>query len=85
VTYLIEYLGEFEFIFENVLGYVSGGQMDCLEAKKKKSKSHAWAPLRGGGAGPSEGDLHPLHTHSRPSGCSRVKGPDNFTDPWPVQ
>jgi hypothetical protein len=38
VTYLIEYLGEFEFIFETVLGYVSGGQMDSFEAKKTKSK-----------------------------------------------
>jgi hypothetical protein len=34
VTYLIEYLGEFEFIFETVLGYVSGDQMGSLEAKK---------------------------------------------------
>ncbi len=38
VTYLIEYLSEFEFIFETVLGYVSGGQMDYFEAKKTKSK-----------------------------------------------
>ncbi len=45
VTYLIEYLGEFEFIFETVLGYVSGGQMDSFEAKKTSRKSHAWAPL----------------------------------------
>jgi hypothetical protein len=36
VNYLIEYLGEFEFIFETVLGYVSGGQMDSFEAKKKE-------------------------------------------------
>jgi hypothetical protein len=36
VTYLIEYLSEFEFIFETVLGYVSGGQMDSFEAKKNK-------------------------------------------------
>jgi hypothetical protein len=34
VTYLIKYLGEFEFIFETVLGYVSGDQMDYFEAKK---------------------------------------------------
>jgi hypothetical protein len=45
VTYLIEYLGEFEFIFETVLGYVSGGQMDSFEEKKRSRKSHAWAPL----------------------------------------
>jgi hypothetical protein len=38
VTYLIEYLGEFEFIFETVLGYVSGDQMDYFEAKKMESK-----------------------------------------------
>ncbi len=38
VTYLIEYLGEFEFVFETVLGYVSGGQMGSFEAKKTKSK-----------------------------------------------
>jgi hypothetical protein len=46
VTYLIEYLSEFEFIFETVLGYVSGDQMDSFEAKKRSRKSHAWAPLR---------------------------------------
>ncbi len=38
MTYLIEYLGEFEFIFETVLGYVSGNQMDYFEAKKTESK-----------------------------------------------
>jgi hypothetical protein len=38
VTYLIEYLGEFEFIFKTVLGYVSGDQMGSFEAKKMKSK-----------------------------------------------
>ncbi len=37
-TYLIEYLGEFEFIFETVSGYVSGDQMGSFEAKKTKSK-----------------------------------------------
>jgi hypothetical protein len=37
-TYLIEYLAEFEFIFETVLGYVSGDQMGSFEAKKTKSK-----------------------------------------------
>ncbi len=45
MTYLIEYLGEFEFIFEIVLGYVSGDQMGSFEAKKRSRKSHAWAPL----------------------------------------
>jgi hypothetical protein len=38
LTYLIEYLGEFEFIFETVLGYVSGDQMGYFEAKKTESK-----------------------------------------------
>jgi hypothetical protein len=46
VTYLIEYLGEFEFIFKTVLGYVSGNQMGSFEAKKRSRKSHAWAPLK---------------------------------------
>ncbi len=46
MTYLIEFLGEFEFIFETVLGYVSGDQMGSFEAKKRSRKSHAWAPLR---------------------------------------
>jgi hypothetical protein len=45
VTYLIKFLGEFKFIFETVLGYVSGGQMGSFEAKKRSQKSHAWAPL----------------------------------------
>ncbi len=38
MTYLIGYLGEFEFIFETVLGYVSGDQMDSFEAKKTELK-----------------------------------------------
>ncbi len=38
MTYYIEYLGEFEFIFETVLGYVSGDQMGYSEAKKTESK-----------------------------------------------
>ncbi len=46
MTYLIEYLGEFKFIFETVLGYVSGDQMGSFEAKKRSRKSHAWAPLK---------------------------------------
>jgi hypothetical protein len=35
-TYLIEYLGEFEFIFQTVLGYVSGDHMSSFEAKKNE-------------------------------------------------
>jgi hypothetical protein len=38
VTYLIEYLGEFEFVFKTVLGYVSGDQMGYFEGKKTESK-----------------------------------------------
>jgi hypothetical protein len=38
MTYLIEYLGELEFIFKTVLGYVSGDQMGSFEAKKTESK-----------------------------------------------
>jgi hypothetical protein len=33
VTYLIEYLGEFEFIFETLLDYESGDQMGSFDAK----------------------------------------------------
>ncbi len=45
MTYLIKYLGEFEFIFETVLGCVSGEQLGYLKEKKRSRKSHAWAPL----------------------------------------
>ncbi len=34
VTYLIEYLGEFEFRFENILDYESWDQMSSFGAKK---------------------------------------------------
>jgi hypothetical protein len=33
LTYLIEYLGEFEFIFETVLGFVSGTRWVILKQK----------------------------------------------------
>jgi hypothetical protein len=33
VTHLIEYLGEFEFIFETILDYESGDQMGSFDAK----------------------------------------------------
>jgi hypothetical protein len=35
VTYLIEYLGEFEFIFKTILDYESGDQISSFDAKKK--------------------------------------------------
>jgi hypothetical protein len=38
VTYLIEYMGEFEFIFEIILDYESGDQMGSFDAKKPPSK-----------------------------------------------
>ncbi len=48
VTYLIEYLGEFEFIFETILDSESGDQMCSFDAKKNRHrKSHAWVPLKG--------------------------------------
>jgi hypothetical protein len=37
-TYLFEYLGEFEFIFETILDYESGDQMGSFEAKKTPTK-----------------------------------------------
>ncbi len=38
MTYLIEYLGEFEFIFETILDYESGDQMGSFDTKKPPSK-----------------------------------------------
>ncbi len=38
VTYLIEYLGKFEFIFETILDYESGDQMGSFDAKNPPSK-----------------------------------------------
>ncbi len=38
MTYLIEYLGEFEFILETILDYESGDQMGSFDAKKPPSK-----------------------------------------------
>jgi hypothetical protein len=37
VTYLIEYLNEFELIFETILDYESGDQMGSFDAKKPPS------------------------------------------------
>jgi hypothetical protein len=34
VSYLIEYLGEFELIFKTILVYESGDQMGSFDAKK---------------------------------------------------
>jgi hypothetical protein len=38
VTYLIEYLGKFKFIFEAILDYESGDQMGSFSAKKQPLK-----------------------------------------------
>jgi hypothetical protein len=38
VTYLIEYLGEFKFIFETILDYESRDQMESFDAKKPPLK-----------------------------------------------
>jgi Fe-S cluster assembly iron-binding protein IscA len=38
VTYLIEYLGEFEFMFETILDYESGDQMGSFDVKNPPSK-----------------------------------------------
>ncbi len=38
VTYLIEYRGQFKFIFETILDYESGDQMGSFDAKKTPSK-----------------------------------------------
>ncbi len=34
MTYLIEYLGKFKFIFKTILDYESGDQMGSFDAKK---------------------------------------------------
>jgi hypothetical protein len=38
VTYLIEYLGEFEFVFKTILDYESGDQMGSFDETKPPSK-----------------------------------------------
>jgi hypothetical protein len=38
MTYLIEYLGKFKFIFKIILDYESGDQMGSFDAKKPPSK-----------------------------------------------
>jgi hypothetical protein len=48
VTYLIEYLGEFEFIFEIILDYESGDQMGSFDAKKPPSKISCLGTFKGG-------------------------------------
>jgi hypothetical protein len=47
VTYLIEYLGKFKFIFETILDYESGDQMGSFEAKKPPSKISCLGTFKG--------------------------------------
>jgi hypothetical protein len=46
VTYLIEYLGEFEFIFKIILDYKSGDQMGSFDAKNPPSKISCLGTLK---------------------------------------
>ncbi len=46
VTYLIKYLGKFEFIFKTILDYESGEKTGSFDTKNRHRKSHAWAPLK---------------------------------------
>jgi hypothetical protein len=39
VTYVIEYLGEFKFMFKIILDYESGDQMGSFDAKKTTIKN----------------------------------------------
>jgi hypothetical protein len=48
VTYLIEYLGEFEFIFETILDYESRDQMGSFDAKKPPSKISCLGTFKSG-------------------------------------
>jgi hypothetical protein len=47
VTYLIEYLGKFEFIFETILDYESGDQMGSFDEKKPPSKISCLGTFKG--------------------------------------
>jgi hypothetical protein len=47
VTYLIEYLGEFESIFETILDYESEYQMGSFDAKNLPSKISCLATFKG--------------------------------------
>jgi hypothetical protein len=47
MTYLIEYLGKFEFIFETILDYESGDQMGSFDAKKPPSKISCLGTFKG--------------------------------------
>jgi hypothetical protein len=47
VTYLIEYLGEFEFIFKTILNYKSGDQMVLLMQKiRHRTFKPSWYNVR---------------------------------------
>jgi hypothetical protein len=47
VTYLIEYLGEIDFIFETILDYKSVDQINSSDAKKPPSKISRLGTFKG--------------------------------------
>jgi hypothetical protein len=47
VTYLIEYLSEFEFIFKTIFYYESGDQMGSFDAKKPPPKISCLGTFKG--------------------------------------
>ncbi len=47
MTYLIEYLGEFEFIFETILDHESRDHMGSFDAKKTPSKISCLGTFKG--------------------------------------
>jgi hypothetical protein len=47
VSYLIEYLGEFELISETILDFESGDQMGSFDAKKPPSKISCLGTFKG--------------------------------------
>ncbi len=49
VTCLIEYLGEFKFIFETILDYESGDQIGYFVEKKPLSKITCLGTFKGSG------------------------------------
>jgi hypothetical protein len=60
VTYLIEYLGEFDFIFETFLDYESGDQMGSFAAKKPPSKISCLGTFKWTAAADGKESVSPL-------------------------
>jgi hypothetical protein len=80
LTYLIEYLGEFEFIFETVLGYVSGDQMGYFEFKKTESKISRLGTFKeeGGGVPADFPKMHNIKMLSATKVSGRTKNFHNI-------